>query len=107
MRCVRFGRVSRVAKGADCKSAGLRLRRFESYLSHQPSLAPQATAGEPASAKDARRSLLTAEVRLRTKAVGEGGLYFGGASVGKPAFIAKVARRSFSEGGPCVEGSGY
>src|SRR4051812_34601550 len=33
----RFGRVSRVAKGADCKSAVLRLRRFESYLSHQPS----------------------------------------------------------------------
>ena len=32
-----WGRVSRVAKGADCKSAGLRLRRFESYLSHQPS----------------------------------------------------------------------
>src|SRR5262245_53798002 len=30
-----IGRVSRVAKGADCKSAGLRLRRFESYLSHQ------------------------------------------------------------------------
>src|SRR5215212_7977306 len=30
----RFGRVSRVAKGADCKSAVLRLRRFESYLSH-------------------------------------------------------------------------
>ncbi len=30
------GRVSRVAKGADCKSAGLRLRRFESYLSHHP-----------------------------------------------------------------------
>jgi hypothetical protein len=29
------GRVSRAAKGADCKSAGLRLRRFESYLSHQ------------------------------------------------------------------------
>jgi hypothetical protein len=24
-----------VAKGADCKSAGLRLRRFESYLPHQ------------------------------------------------------------------------
>jgi hypothetical protein len=23
-----------VAKGADCKSAGLRLRRFESYLPH-------------------------------------------------------------------------
>ncbi len=31
------GGVSRVAKGADCKSAGLRLRRFESYLPHQPS----------------------------------------------------------------------
>jgi hypothetical protein len=28
------GRVSRAAKGADCKSAGLRLRRFESCLSH-------------------------------------------------------------------------
>jgi hypothetical protein len=26
--------VSRAAKGADCKSAGLRLRRFESYLPH-------------------------------------------------------------------------
>src|SRR5262245_24834572 len=31
----RFGGVSRAAKGADCKSAGLRLRRFESYLPHQ------------------------------------------------------------------------
>ena len=30
----RGGGVSRVAKGADCKSAGLRLRRFESYLPH-------------------------------------------------------------------------
>ena len=29
------GGVSRAAKGADCKSAGLRLRRFESYLPHQ------------------------------------------------------------------------
>ena len=29
------GGVSRVAKGADCKSAGLRLRRFESYLPSQ------------------------------------------------------------------------
>src|SRR5437588_6423039 len=28
------GGVSRAAKGADCKSAGLRLRRFESYLPH-------------------------------------------------------------------------
>ena len=26
-----------MAKGADCKSAGLRLRRFESYLSHHAS----------------------------------------------------------------------
>ena len=33
----RGGGVSRVAKGADCKSAGLRLRRFESYLPHQSS----------------------------------------------------------------------
>ena len=33
-----------MAKGADCKSAGLRLRRFESYLPHQPSLASRATA---------------------------------------------------------------
>ena len=32
------GGVSRVAKGADCKSAGLRLRRFESYLPHQPQI---------------------------------------------------------------------
>ena len=32
--CATCGRVSRAAKGADCKSAGLRLRRFESYLSH-------------------------------------------------------------------------
>ena len=28
------GGVSRAAKGADCKSAGLGLRRFESYLPH-------------------------------------------------------------------------
>ena len=33
-----------MAKGADCKSACLRLRRFESYLPHQPSLASQASA---------------------------------------------------------------
>src|SRR5262245_11484947 len=32
--CVERGGVSRAAKGADCKSAGLRLRRFESYLPH-------------------------------------------------------------------------
>ena len=32
----RSGGVTRAAKGADCKSAGLRLRRFESYLPHQP-----------------------------------------------------------------------
>ena len=28
------GSVSRAAKGADCKSAGDSLRRFESYLAH-------------------------------------------------------------------------
>src|SRR5262249_8834973 len=33
----RFGGVSRAAKGAACKSAGLRLRRLRSYLPHQPS----------------------------------------------------------------------
>jgi hypothetical protein len=38
-RYARGGGVSRVAKGADCKSAGLRLRRFESYLPHQPGAA--------------------------------------------------------------------
>ena len=27
--------MSRVAKGADCKSAGVSLRRFESYLAHR------------------------------------------------------------------------
>ena len=30
------GGVSRVAKGADCKSAVLRLRRFESFFPHHP-----------------------------------------------------------------------
>src|SRR6185437_13594431 len=34
------GGVSRAAKGADCKSAGLRLRRFESYLPHQQKIKP-------------------------------------------------------------------
>jgi hypothetical protein len=29
-----FGGMSRAAKGADCKSAGVRLRRFESYFPH-------------------------------------------------------------------------
>jgi len=29
-----------VAKGADCKSAGLRLRRFESYLLHHSKNSP-------------------------------------------------------------------
>ena len=33
------GGVSRVAKGADCKSAASWLRRFESCLPHQPRLA--------------------------------------------------------------------
>ena len=36
----RDGGVSRAAKGADCKSAGLRLRRFESYLPHHHKKAP-------------------------------------------------------------------
>ena len=30
----RVGGMSRVAKGADCKSAGVRLRRFESCFPH-------------------------------------------------------------------------
>jgi hypothetical protein len=34
LRNPRSGGVSRVAKGADCKSAALWLRRFESYLPH-------------------------------------------------------------------------
>ena len=37
LRCLRYARsggVSRVAKGADCKSAALWLRRFESCLPH-------------------------------------------------------------------------
>src|SRR5215218_6573926 len=41
------GGVSRVAKGADCKSAVLRLRRFESFLPHQPSLAKREKAAAP------------------------------------------------------------
>src|SRR5262249_46004523 len=35
------GRASRAAKGADCKPAGLTLRRFESYLSHHLEIAKQ------------------------------------------------------------------
>ena len=38
--------MSRVAKGADCKSAGLRLRRFESYLSHHASPSGYAWRGQ-------------------------------------------------------------
>jgi hypothetical protein len=34
LRNPRSGGVSRAAKGADCKSAALWLRRFESYLPH-------------------------------------------------------------------------
>src|SRR5215510_8492429 len=52
------GGVSRAAKGADCKSAGLRLRRFESYLPHQPSRLFGASAGKRPNAKAARRSRL-------------------------------------------------
>src|SRR5438067_13042705 len=39
------GGVSRAAKGADCKSAGLRLRRFESYLPHHLEIAQQFALG--------------------------------------------------------------
>ena len=56
-RGLRGGRVSRVAKGADCKSAGLRLRRFESYLSHHPSLASRASARQAERAKAAAPEL--------------------------------------------------
>ena len=35
------GGVSRAAKGADCKSAASWLRRFESYLPHQPGFGGQ------------------------------------------------------------------
>ena len=51
-----LGGVSRVAKGADCKSAGERLRRFESYLSHQPSrfAATARQASQPIGAKRAK-----------------------------------------------------
>src|SRR5580700_7700712 len=34
VQCRRNGGVSRVAKGADCKSAASWLRRFESFLPH-------------------------------------------------------------------------
>ncbi len=65
MRCSGFGRVSRVAKGADCKSAGLRLRRFESYLSHQPSRPAGASARQaPAWRRLPRRSCEATEAGL-------------------------------------------
>src|SRR5262249_9062891 len=40
----RAGGMSRVAKGADCKSAGVRLRRFESYFPHHASEDEEITA---------------------------------------------------------------
>ena len=49
----RGGGVSRVAKGADCKSAVLRLRRFESYLSHQPSRVALRLASQPSAERAA------------------------------------------------------
>src|ERR1700722_3921138 len=49
MQCPGNGGVSRVAKGADCKSAASWLRRFESFLPHQPSLASRATARQASS----------------------------------------------------------
>ena len=51
-----------MAKGGDCKSPALRLRRFESYLSHQPSLAAQA------SARQARTILIAASEGSRVEA---------------------------------------
>src|SRR6266436_10006882 len=39
------GGVTRAAKGADCKSAGLRLRRFESYLPHHSEDSERTTQG--------------------------------------------------------------
>src|SRR5258708_36219227 len=39
------GGVTRAAKGADCKSAGLRLRRFESYLPHHSEDSERTTHG--------------------------------------------------------------
>src|ERR1700686_1316003 len=44
------GEVSRGAKGADCKSAVLGLRRFESFLPHPPT--PSASGGGPPRSSD-------------------------------------------------------
>src|SRR5947207_4223735 len=99
------GEVSRVAKGADCKSAASWLRRFESFLPHQPSLASRATAGQASTtlsrAKRAKAVSLKPEGRRRTGAdVRE-------LRLGKPAqpfperSERRLSRRSpLGEGGP-------
>ena len=46
LRCVGRGSVPS-GRGADCKSAVFRLRRFESFFPHQPSLAQRAKAATP------------------------------------------------------------
>jgi hypothetical protein len=56
------GEVSRVAKGADCKSAAVWLRRFESFLPHQPSLAKREKAAAPK--PKGRRRAAARELRL-------------------------------------------
>src|SRR5258708_36553125 len=56
------GEVSRVAKGADCKSAASWLRRFESFLPHQPSLAKRPKAATPKST--AKAGCWARELRL-------------------------------------------
>ena len=56
------GGVSRVAKGADCKSAAVWLRRFESFLPHQPSLAKREKAASPK--PNGRRRAVSRELRL-------------------------------------------
>ena len=62
-----------MAKGADCKSAVLRLRRFESFFPHQPSLAKREKAATPK--PKGRRRAVACELRL-----------------GKPATFARAAR---------------
>jgi hypothetical protein len=57
-----------------CKSAGLRLRRFESYLPHRPLRLRRFGWRAGGSRWLHRRCLFTAEAVLGRKAVGKGGL---------------------------------
>jgi hypothetical protein len=68
------GEVSRVAKGADCKSAAVWLRRFESFLPHQPSLAKREKAATPK--PNGRRRAVARELWLGKPIQGEMGLVF-------------------------------